>query len=63
MRAKLDNYEIVSQDGNYFKVNLDGQNIIHEKGDCATKVNMITLAAKAIEKYNERHDLAWGKLR
>ena len=62
MRVKLDNYEISSEDGKYFKVNLDGQNIIHKKGNCTSKSAMVLLAVSEIQIYNERHGLAWGEL-
>lgn len=43
---------------------LDGQNIIHDRYNpkSYTRSEAVEYAIKAIERYNERHDLAWGQL-
>lgn len=67
LRVRIDDYEISAcKDGKgnvYFKVNIDGQNIIHEEllGDF-TRINLIREAMILIEIYNKNHELEWGKL-
>lgn len=68
LKVRIDNYEIcASKDakGNvYFKVNLDGQNIIHEKLlGIFTRNNLIRAAILHIETYNKKNKLEWGKLK
>ena len=67
LRVRIDNYEISAtkdvKNNAYFKVNLDGQNIIHEEllGEF-TRSELIREAMILIEIYNKDHDLEWGKL-
>ena len=67
LKIRIDDYELsATKDvkGNaYFKVNLDGQNIIHEEllGEF-TRSNLIREAMILIEIYNKDHNLEWGKL-
>lgn len=62
MNLQIDNYYI-SVSGNYIKVCIDGQNIIHEKFTEAQTVGNVTkVAIKLIEDYNNHHDCEWGKL-
>lgn len=67
LNVRIDDYEIsTSKDvkGNvYIKVNLDGQNIIHEKMlGIFTRSNLVRESILLIEWYNKRHRLEWGKL-
>lgn len=67
LRVRIDNYEIsATKDAKsnvYFKVNLDGQNIIHEEllGEF-TRSELIREALILIEAYNQSHNLEWGEL-
>ena len=67
LRVRIDNYEISAtkdiSDNVYFKVIIDGQNIIHERlpGEF-TRSNLIGTAMKFIETYNHRHGIEWGKV-
>lgn len=65
MNIQIDNYYISTNSGGYISICLDGQNIIHDNYNpvAFTRREAIDYAVKAIEKYNERHDLAWGKLK
>lgn len=63
MNIQIDNYYISTDSNGYMSICIDGQNIIHDKPKCETQMDAINYAIKAIEKYNERHDLAWGKLK
>ena len=62
MNLQIDNYYI-SVSGNYIKVCIDGQNIIHERlTEEQTVGNVTKVAVKLIEDYNKRHDCEWGRL-
>lgn len=62
MNLQIDNYYI-SVSGNYIKVCIDGQNIIHEKfTEEQTVGNVIRVAVNLIEDYNNRHECKWGEL-
>lgn len=67
LRVRIDDYEISAtkdvKNNVYFKVNLDGQNIIHEKllGEF-TRSELISEAMILIEAYNQSHNLEWGEL-
>lgn len=63
MNIQIDNYHISTDSNGYMSICLDGQNIIHDRPKCETRRDAIDYAVKAIEKYNERHDLTWGKLK
>lgn len=63
MNIQIDNYYISTDSNGYMSICIDGQNIIHDKPKYKTRMDAINYAVKAIEKYNERHDLAWGKLK
>lgn len=62
MHLQIDNY-YVSVSGDYIKVCIDGQNIIHEKfTEEQTVGNATKVAVKLIEDYNNRHECKWGEL-
>lgn len=63
MNIQIDKYYISANAGD-MSICLDGQNIIHDnyKPVSFTRSEMVSYAVKAIERYNECHDLAWGKL-
>lgn len=62
MDLQIDNYYI-SVNGNYIKVCIDGQNIIHERFTKEkTAGNITRVAVKLIENYNNRHGCKWGEL-
>ena len=62
MEIRIDNYYVSKNGGNYIKVCIDGQNIIHERTSCKTRRETIDYGVGAIEKYNERHGLKWGEV-
>ena len=62
MYLQIDNYYI-SVSGNYIKVCIDGQNIIHERFTVELTVEHVTkVAIDLIEDYNNRHGCKWGEL-
>lgn len=63
MNIQIDNYYISTDANGYMNICIDGQNIIHDKPNCVSRGEAMVYALKAIEKYNERHNLAWGKLK
>ncbi len=64
MNIQIDNYYISTNSTGLMSICLDGQNIIHDRYNpkSYTKREAVDYAMKAIERYNNRHDLAWGTL-
>ncbi len=64
MNIQIDNYYVSTNSEGLMSICLNGQNIIHDRYNpkSHTKREAVDYAMKAIERYNERHDLAWGKL-
>lgn len=63
MVVQIDNY-IVSSNGAYIKICVDGQNIIYEKlAGFETKANVAEQAIALIKDYNNRHDCRWGEVK
>lgn len=64
MNIQIDNYYVSTNSEGLMSICLDGQNIIHDRYNPRfyTRSEAVEYAVKAIERYNERHDLAWGQL-
>lgn len=64
MNIRIDNYYISTNSDGLMSICLDGQNIIHDRYNpkSHTRQEAVSYAVGAIENYNERHDLAWGRL-
>lgn len=62
MYIEIDNY-YVSVNGNYIKVCIDGQNIIHDSFlEEQTVENVTRVAIRLIEDYNNCRGCKWGEL-
>lgn len=64
MNIQIDNYYIsVSKYGHMsiMSICVDGQMIIHDQVHSTSRSDVISYAIKAIDKYNKRHNVEWGR--
>ena len=61
MNIQIDNYYISVSKYGHISICVDGQMIIHDRVHRTSRSDVISYAIKAIDKYNKRHNVEWGR--
>ena len=61
MNIQIDSYYISVNNG-FMRICIDGQNIIDAYTKCTKREEVINMAVKLINDYNESRSLKWGEV-